>query len=95
MGEGCCGGHCGCDHEKTDDMKQEDCCGKDGCECEDMSTADLAESNNIVMSALIEVLIRKGTINQAELDSEIEAITAEEDDDEDEETPAEEATSAQ
>ncbi len=50
---------------------------------EELSTEDLAESNNILLSALIEVLIKKGVVTQEEIDAEAEEIAAE-DEDEDE-----------
>jgi|GEM_PF-4550211 len=81
--DGCCGGHC-CDDENDDSC------------CEEMSVEDLTESNQIILSALIEVLQRKGVLTQDELDKEIEEIQSEDEDGEeegDEETPVEGAAS--
>ncbi len=72
--DGCCDGHC-CGDEK------------DEC-CEELTPEELAESNQIILSALIEVLQRKGVITQDELDAEIDDIANddEEDDREEEDT---------
>ena len=72
MGEGCCGGGCGC-HE---DDKEE--CGPE-CECDDLET--LTDENNLLLSALINVLEKKGMLTQAELDAAVDEIQADEDDD--------------
>lgn len=42
-----------------------------------LSTDDLAESNQILLSALIDILIRKGVLTQEELDREVEDIQEE------------------
>lgn len=77
--EECCGGNCGCHEEK---MEKHCECGGD-CDCDDLSTEDLAESNNIILSALIEVLIKKNVIAQDELDQMIEEISSEDDEEDD------------
>ena len=56
---------------------------------EEMDVEDLAESNQVLISALIELLIKKGVLTQAEIDAESEAIQDEDDEDDEEEVPAE------
>lgn len=75
MGEdGCCGGHCGCED------------GKGIVDCdEELTTEDLAESNNIILSALIEVLVKKGLLTQDELDAVVEEIASDGEEEYDEE----------
>ncbi len=52
---------------------------------EDMDVEDLAESNQVLISALIELLVKKGVITQDELDAETEDIQAEDEDEDDDE----------
>ncbi len=56
-------------------------------EDEELDVEDLAESNQVLISAVIELLIRKGLLTQEEIDAEVESIQAEED--EGEESPEE------
>lgn len=93
--EGCCGGHCACGEEQQEAPLAEGRLTESGpaheldVDEEEMDAEDLADSNNIILSGLIEILIKKGVLTQEELDEVVEEIMSE-DDEADEEAPDEE-----
>ena len=70
-------------------MEEEKCevCGlpEDECTCE-MSTEDLAESNHVMLNALIELLIKKGIFTEEEFDKKLEEFEEEDEDEGSEES---------
>ena len=74
------------DEEQMED--KDGCC--DDCDCEEISTDDLAQSNQVVLSALIHLLVEKGVIKEDELDALLEED--EESDEDGEEGSAEDAS---
>jgi len=56
------------DEEQMED--KDGCC--DDCDCEEISTDDLAQSNQVVLSALIHLLVEKGVIKEEDLDALLE-----------------------
>ena len=65
-------------------------CGEEECTCEEeMSTEDLAESNHVMLNALIDILIKKGAFTEEEFDKKLEEFEEEEDEDEEPEEGSE------
>lgn len=68
-------------------MPEECECGdfKENCDCdeEELSMEDIAESNHVVLNALIDLLVEKKIISEEELDKKIEEFSEEDSDDED------------
>ena len=70
-------------------MEEEKCevCGEEECTCEEeeMSTEDLAESNHVMLNALIDILIQKGAFTEEEFDKKLEEFEEDEDEEPEEE----------
>jgi len=72
-------------------MSEEKCevCGMpiDECTCEEeMSPEELAESNHIMLNALIDLLIKKGVFSEEEFDKKVEEFEEDEDEEPEEES---------
>ncbi len=49
-------------------------CGQEDCTCEEMSTEDLAETNHVLVNALIDMLIEKKVISEEEFNKKLDSF---------------------